>query len=202
MEQENDTGKKILIGCCSAVAVFAVLAVMAGVVFGKKGWQMIKKASAEQAAFAVIEESWVTSHSDETDGAMLLPGEVGDFQLKSQDRSTDIPQLKISGVEGWRGVYEGPNGQKMEIIVYPVTDAEAQSIKAGAEEGISDSGNRRFTVGWLNQFRYSVSPPERSGVLWHAPGSNWLISQRFEEKRDDLGDLFQEYFETLNATAP
>jgi hypothetical protein len=205
-EGSSSAGKWI-IGC--GVAAFLGIVICAGGLFFavRSGIQTARNAArqamqaaqeaqremAEQAEAAQFAAAWIPPAPGATSD-VLFPENISGWGRTNQDDATEVAELGLSRA-GKHAVYEsGIDG--IDVYVYEVGADEQSAVFQSAADAI-DAGSyttrSKFSVddGNVHRMTFSISPPERYGLMWWCKG--WLLVFIADDAEVDLTNFQREY---------
>ncbi|MBA3311743.1 MAG: hypothetical protein M3552_14640 [Planctomycetota bacterium] len=186
--QKSPRSKVALIGCAIGI-VLLLLCAGAGVAiyYGARG---AVEAVQEQERFA---QQW-TPPAAEAPPETFAPESVAGFTLESSDEQAEFPALGIEQA-GFHAIYT-KDGDTVDVSVYRMTEAEKTAVFDEIIRRIDDDDRFRSNshVRLPRSLRFSVSPPELHGSLWHSQG--WLVFVR-SETTEDLEPFQRAYLEAI-----
>jgi hypothetical protein len=187
---ERSGPKLILIGCGIGVVILLVCGgVLAGIYYAARG---TFQAAQEQEQFA---QSWTAPSPDAPPETFEPPNVLG-YELASSDTEAEFPALGIEH-SGHHAVYT-KGDDTIDVAIYQIDDAEKTATFDEIERRIDDDDRfQSHTFMRLPRtLRFSISPPELHGSLWH--GQDWLVFVRSATVKD-LQPFQRAYLEAIEA---
>jgi hypothetical protein len=187
---EQPRSKLLLIGCAIGIVVLLLCAgVIAAIYYAARG--AIQNVQ-EQEKFA---QEW-SAPAEEAPPETFAPENVAGYELQSSDDKAEFPALGIEQ-SGTHAVY-AKGDDTIDVSVYRMTDEEKDATFDEILRRIDD--NDRFqshsNVRLPRSLRFSVSPPELHGRLWHSQG--WLVFAHSATVKD-LEPFEKAYLEAISA---